>query len=241
MSAWVWNVASLSVDQPAVRTAVTAFRPVAPTAPRPDLTGLPLIDTEFVSSQRSAGRLLAHAAGRAALAHLLEQSGLDPLEHSVSRNTDGAPLLHPASVVFSIAHDESLAVAVTAAPSMRLGVDVEAATRRVGDAVLPQIAAGAELTRLLAAVPSVRLDAWLAKEAVCKAAGVPLDRSAKLVELNLDPISLSPSPKPGDDAVEVSRLAVSSALFDGARYDLSHLTHLSGDSEHRLCIAFLAG
>jgi len=232
-----------SFESARILAAITAIPEVELSTALPDFSNHPLVDHEFVSRQHSAKRIVAHVAGRSALVLLLKSVGI-PIEPLIaSRDKNGKPILTPAQFAFSIAHDESLAIAVICTTSDEnaqaevgdhvnwrnpmngkgygsgeIGVDIELAERRIEDSVLDQIVSGEVLDKLKSFPSSrlERLDGWLLREAVCKAAGLQLSSHAKRVTVDSTP---------------------DEATLEGGVYSIHRMTEMVGDSAHRICIA----
>jgi len=192
-------------------------------SPPPSLDRLTLSDSSTLKGQRSAARLEEHAAGRATLAHLMLQSGCDPAQHLAERDEAGRPVLRPPSVAFSIAHDSRLAIAAIADPEWSIGIDLEPIDRTYADGVIDWIATGAERESISSGTDSHRLDAWLAKEASCKAVGASLSETAKKAIWH-----------PSDCMVIWS----ADSDGEGAPINLIHRTIESRGAEHRFCLAW---
>ena len=210
-----------SPESPQIGVAVSAIPQVELSAVLPDFSNIPLVELQFLNDQRSAIRKVSHVAGRHCLALLLESNGIPIIELVVTRDASGKPTLQPDLLSFSIAHDSHLAIAAISDSNRLVGVDIEISNRIIENSVLHQIAKGDQLTDLLACSKfgPERLDGWLLREAVCKAAAKPLSSHAKNVIFN-------------------DGISGGAAYLDGESYSVLFITERLEHSEHRICIAY---
>ena len=126
--------------------------------------------------------------GRIALRQALSRSGLDA--PAVLADARGAPIM-PAGVAGSISHKESLAVALVAADSRRLGVDVEIDSRRTHD-IASMVLTDEEALELAAFDDAARarevLLRFSVKEAVYKALDPYVRRYVAFKEVGVVPL-----------------------------------------------------
>jgi phosphopantetheinyl transferase len=212
------------LESPQLYAAIAAIPQVELSTILPDFSNTPLVDHEFVARQHSAKRIVAHVAGRYCLALLLENIGFSDIGFAVSKEKSGKPRLEPSLISFSIAHDSLLAITVMSDCEQLVGVDIEISNRIIPANVLNQITTGKQLDYLhsCSKYGPERLDGWLLREAICKAASEPLSSHAKKIIV-------------GDE------LTNEEASLDGQTYSVQLLTKRLDDSEHRICIAHHPG
>jgi len=160
-----------------------------------DVEGLPLTNPSQIA-RMVPKRRNQHIAGRLCLIDLLQRQGLNPSSGELNLTSDGLRFSDGESdITVSIAHSESLAVAVLFDGGKRIGIDCEPQNRDISEGALQEFCTPQELQSLVASDSSVRLHHWMVKEAVGKATGEGMSASRRIhvasTEATLDGIRYS--------------------------------------------------
>jgi phosphopantetheinyl transferase len=181
---WKPDGSPISLDLPrgAPEGTVGAWirvRLTSPTDPVPDVTNLRFVDPFEASKFAMAKRAEEHAAARWLVEHLLISSGRDPTMYRIERDEYRRPrLVGPDPPSLSITHSGGVAAVVVGPEGADIGLDLEPVMTRPRN-LLYLMASGDEREALdslydvdedLASERTT--DAWVAKEAVQKAAGL---------------------------------------------------------------------
>jgi len=139
-----------------------------PTIPREvSFKEIPFTHSNFESM--TPNRREQHAAGRYCLNSVIIKSKIhcekisETFPLTIQTKTGVKPI--------SISHCDSFAVAVLGLNNEMIGIDIESKDRIISNSILDQFCSTIEISELISASPTVRLERWMVKEAVSKATG----------------------------------------------------------------------
>ena len=139
-----------------------------PTIPREvSFKEIPFTHSNFESM--TPNRREQHAAGRYCLNSVISKAEIrcgkisENFPLTIQTKTEVKPI--------SISHCDSFAVAVLGLNHELIGVDIESKERTISTSILDQFCSSKEISELINASPTLRLDTWMVKEAVSKAIG----------------------------------------------------------------------
>lgn len=151
---------------------------------------------ERARAQRYAYEALAHryVRGRAALRWILSRElGVSPGRIAIERGRRGRPRIAHTMLDFNVSNTQNVAfIGIATGDTVRIGVDVESADRRLNHAGLARKFLTARENAAIAALDDdarrvAFLRSWTCKEAMSKATGDALSAPLREIEVELSP------------------------------------------------------
>ncbi|MEE2812585.1 MAG: 4'-phosphopantetheinyl transferase superfamily protein [Candidatus Thermoplasmatota archaeon] len=193
-------------DQVGVQAVWIPVHDTSPVDELPDLSQVPLVNQSEASTFVIPKRAHEHAAGRYALARLLQENGLDPNELQIIRDENRKPSLiwndnHVDTPLpeITIGHSGGIAIAAISIDGTQIGLDAEPLEHPRQRNLLPMMASGVEYQYLndiwdldaeIGMQEATRT--WVMKEAVQKACGYGMQiPPLSFNVLNKDEVELS--------------------------------------------------
>ena len=177
-------------------------------APPPNLSSVPLVDSSEASTFVTPKRALEHAAARFALATILRDNGFNPSDLRVVRDKHRKPSLmwrdyqareHQALPEITLGHSNGISIAAISPNGSLIGLDAEPLDLPRPRNLLTMMTSGEELQyheKLWEANPTIGMQeatkTWVVKEAVQKACGLGMHIAPQtFTVLNCEEVVLS--------------------------------------------------